>query len=250
MAEPTNQSEYLQRALDEAGSVVEAARKNLAQLEKSLAALGKREKQLAAKLASLRKKRKSSGNPAKTSAETTTELALRAARHMVRRNRGLLSQQKKSCRDKERALDNLRKHADNFRDKKATPIEFQGIDSTAAGFGGGESIHGSQLAGARAILSMSVGDFAALLGLSAAQIRTAEKTATELDLSAETTREVLSRLWDMGLEFIQPGIYVGNGGHGIRMRKEPSGVAKAAGKPPRVRKASRRKKKVRKVKAA
>jgi DNA-binding transcriptional regulator YiaG len=250
MADANDQSESLQMALEEAGQVVETARKNLAQLEKSLTALGKHEQQLNTRLERARQRRRNSGQRRKTSAETNAELALRSVKQMLRRNRSLLSQQRKSCRDKERALARLHKQADVFRSKVTDTRNPSAKDKTAPAFTGAERLDGRQLAGARAMLGMSIADFTALIGLGAAQVRAAEKTAGELDLGPDTTRDVLERLWDMGIELVQPGIYVGNGGPGIRIRLEHSSVANAAGTSPRKRRTSRQKKKPRKAKAA
>jgi len=208
----------LQLEVDAARTVVESAEKNLATTEKSLKSLQIREKKAAAKLADLQARAKQNPAVRKTKSYAATKMAATQATAMRRRNEKLIQKLKPDVKDKRQRLRRLeRQIASLQRELKAlhgrAPATIPTVQLVATG---------EQIRGARAMLAMAQAEFAKAVGISLNVLRKAERSSGSISDNDGSLGDIVAGLSRLGVELINPGIYVGNGGPGIRLRKRSS----------------------------
>jgi len=155
----------------------------------------------------------------KGSRRTVPESLVRARWRAV----GALKEAEKSVRDRRKILARLKRQVAQ-------------ADKSLREMGSGSStlrhtaptVFGSQLRAARAMLALSRTEMAARLDISAVRLGHLERETLILDEPPSLRADIARKLSRLGIELVSPGVYVGDGGAGIRLKRRRASGAKSA----------------------
>ena len=217
-------SDNVRMEVETARRVVEAAQKNLATLERSLKTIRQREKQASRKMGALQKRAIKEPSLLKTKAYAAAKDSLKAIATAKRRNERLVARQRKSVAEQIRRLRALEQQARRLDRDLQTFYRRAEAQAAAAS---GDTMTGQQLRAARAMLNRGLTPFAKALGISVAKLKRFEGTDGPIVEDADRLKQMGGALHDLGVELIGAGMYVGNGGPGIRVRSGRAVAPKA-----------------------
>lgn len=139
---------------------------------------------------------------------------------------GALKEAEKSVRDRRKILARLKRQAAQVDKSLREMSPVRGAPRRMA-----PAVFGSQLRAARAMLALSRNEMAARLDISAARLGQLEREILILDDPPRLLADIVRKLSQLGIELVSPGVYVGDGGAGVRLkRRRASGAKSAAGK--------------------
>ncbi len=136
---------------------------------------------------------------------------------------GLLKEAEKSLREKRRILARLKRHVVQVDKSLREMGTASGTPRQLA-----PGVFGSQLRAAPAMLALSRNEMAARLDINAARLGHLGRENLILDEPPGSLADIARKLSRLGVELISPGVYVGDAGAGVRLKRRRASGAKSA----------------------